>query len=84
MGPGRRSIVAALAVAAILGGCAPGLSAEAEAWCRSHQDAVFRTATELKQSGTTSGWDKTKDADRQACQKAFDARAAAGPSGSGG
>lgn len=83
MGPGRRTMMVVLA-AALVGGCAPGLSAEADAWCQAHEDAVFRAATALRQSGSTSGWDRSRDAYRQACQRAWDTRTTASPPAAGG
>ncbi len=83
MGPGRRMGVVLLGAAMLLAGCAPGLSAEADAWCQANPDAVFRAATLLKQRGSTSGWDRSRDEYRQACQRAWDTRAAASPATAG-
>jgi hypothetical protein len=70
------TVLAAVLLAGGVAGCAPGLSADADAWCKANPDAVFRASEQLKQGGTTNGWDPTKDEFKRACQKAWDGRAA--------
>ena len=68
------AVVVVLVLATSLGGCAAGLSAEADAWCKANPDPVFKVAMEQRQGGTTSGWDPTKEEFQRACQAAYDKR----------
>jgi len=70
----RSAAVVVLVLAITLGGCAAGLSADADAWCKANQDTVFKIAVEQRQGGTTSGWDPSKEEYQRACQTAYDKR----------
>ncbi|MFN8622803.1 MAG: hypothetical protein U0869_18865 [Chloroflexota bacterium] len=72
------ALTATLALAASLTACTASLSAEADAWCKANPDAVLRASSQLRDSGTTNGWDPTKDQFVRACQRAWDTKDAAG------